>query len=137
MSALLIVSSGASAFNAAPPSTVAQTTATRSAVNMAESWKKKVPAAAAFPTLSLDHTALIRGCHNIIYVVRAQVVVTGLGTFTSLGNDPDTFFNNLLDGKCGIGPVTRFDTADSVVKIASEVKDFDVSKYWDMKDAKR
>ena len=46
MSALLIVSSGASAFNAAPPSTVAQTTATRSAVNMAESWKKKVPAAA-------------------------------------------------------------------------------------------
>ena len=88
---------------------------------------------ASFKTwVGLPHPRLL---HEL--VARTQVVVTGLGTFTSLGNDPDTFFDNLLDGKCGIGPVTRFDTEDSVVKIASEVKDFDVSKYWDMKDAKR
>ena len=68
---------------------------------------------------------------------RLQVVVTGLGTFTSLGNDPDTFFNNLLDGKCGIGPVTRFDQELSAVKISSEVKNFDVNEYWEPKDAKR
>lgn len=37
-----------------------------------------------------------------------QVVVTGLSTFTSLGHDPHTFFDNLCEGKCGIGPVTNF-----------------------------
>lgn len=66
-----------------------------------------------------------------------QVVVTGLGTFTSLGHDADEFFNNLLEGKCGIDRVQRFDEELSAVKIASEVKDFDVSKYWAPKDAKR
>ena len=64
-------------------------------------------------------------------------MVTGLGTLTSLGNDPETFFNNLLDGKCGIDTVTRFDPDLSTIKIASEVKDFDVTQYWDPKDAKR
>jgi len=63
--------------------------------------------------------------------------VTGLGTFTSLGHDADEFFNNLLEGKCGIDRVQRFDEELSAVKIASEVKDFDVSKYWAPKDAKR
>jgi len=66
-----------------------------------------------------------------------KVVVTGLGTFTSLGHDADEFFNNLLDGKCGIGRVTRFDEDLSPIKIASEVKDFDVNEYWEPKDAKR
>ena len=64
-------------------------------------------------------------------------MVTGLGTFTSLGNDADTLFQNLLDGKSGIGPVTSFDTANSAVKIGAEVKDFDVTQFWDPKDAKR
>jgi len=68
---------------------------------------------------------------------QSQVVVTGLGTLTSLGNDPDTFFSNLLDGKCGIGPVTRFDSSNSAVKIASEVKDFNIGEFWEPKDAKR
>lgn len=63
--------------------------------------------------------------------------MTGLGTFTSLGHDADEFFNNLLDGKCGIGRVTRFDEELSSIKISSEVKDFDVTKYWEPKDAKR
>lgn len=66
-----------------------------------------------------------------------KVVVTGLGTFTSLGHDADTFFNNLLDGKSGIDRVTRFDPELSSIKISSEVKDFDVTKYWEPKDAKR
>ena len=70
-------------------------------------------------------------------LAKKKVVVTGLGTLTSLGNDPDTFFSNLLDGKCGIGPVTRFDPSNSAVKIASEVKDFDIGEFWEPKDAKR
>ena len=66
-----------------------------------------------------------------------QIVVTGLGTFTSLGKDANSLFQNLLDGKCGIGPVSGFDTEQSAVKIASEVHDFDVTEFWDPKDAKR
>lgn len=66
-----------------------------------------------------------------------QVVVTGLGTFTSLGNDVDTFFDNLIEGKCGIKTVTRFDPDLSPIKIASEVQNFDPTDYWEAKDAKR
>lgn len=68
---------------------------------------------------------------------KRKVVVTGLGTFSSLGHDAHTFFNNLLDGKCGIDRVTLFDEELAQVKIASEVKDFDVSQYWEPKSAKR
>lgn len=64
-------------------------------------------------------------------------MVTGLGTFTSLGHDAQTLFDNLLDGKCGIKEVTRFDPDLSAIKISSEVRDFDVSQYWEPKDAKR
>ena len=53
---------------------------------------------------------------------KRKVVVTGLGTFTSLGNDAETFFNNLLDGQCGIDVVSRFDPELSAVKISSEVR---------------
>jgi 3-oxoacyl-[acyl-carrier-protein] synthase II len=68
-----------------------------------------------------------------------KVVVTGLGTLTSLGHDAHTFFDNLVEGKCGIDYVTRFDAEkwDVPARIASEVKDFDVGQYWRMKDAKR
>lgn len=89
--------------------------------------------------------AWLRQQHGRAGIVKAQeanwkkkkVVVTGLGTLTSLGSNADTFFNNLLDGKCGIGPVTRFNHDLSAIKIASEVQDFDISEYWDPKDAKR
>lgn len=69
--------------------------------------------------------------------LKRKVVVTGLGTVTSLGNDAETLFDNLCDGKCGIGPVTRFDPALSSIKIASEVSNFDVTQFWEAKDAKR
>ena len=65
-------------------------------------------------------------------------MVTGLGTVSSLGHDAHTFFDRLLAGECGIGPVTRFDTEGFVTRIAAEVRDFDPSKYWaNPKDAKR
>lgn len=74
---------------------------------------------------------------NVEVRLLPQVVVTGLGTFTSLGHDAETFFNNLLEGKCGIGPVTLFDPAEAQVKIASEVRDFDVTQYWSKKESRR
>ena len=51
-----------------------------------------------------------------------RVVVTGLGLVTPLGGDVETTWKNLLAGKSGIGPITRFDATDQKAKIAGEVK---------------
>ncbi|SFP39778.1 beta-ketoacyl-ACP synthase II [Sphingomonas rubra] len=51
-----------------------------------------------------------------------RVVVTGLGLVTPLGADVETAWANILAGKSGAGPITRFDAADQVCKIACEVK---------------
>ena len=58
-----------------------------------------------------------------------RVVVTGMGAVTPIGNDVESFWQGLVSGKCGIGPVTKFDTAEFKVKVAAEVKDFDPSRY--------
>jgi 3-oxoacyl-[acyl-carrier-protein] synthase II len=62
--------------------------------------------------------------------------VTGLGMVTPIGNDPDTVWMNLKEGRSGIGPITRFDTADYPAKIAGEVRDFDPARYMDRKAAR-
>jgi 3-oxoacyl-[acyl-carrier-protein] synthase II len=51
-----------------------------------------------------------------------RVVVTGLGLVTPLGGDVETTWRNLIAGKSGIAPITRFDTTDQKAKIAGEVK---------------
>ena len=51
-----------------------------------------------------------------------RVVVTGLGLVTPLGGDVETTWQNLIAGKSGIGPITRFDTSEHKAKIAGEVK---------------
>ena len=53
-----------------------------------------------------------------------RVVVTGLGVVSSLGQQMDTFWNNLLAGQCGIDNITAFDVSQYDCKIAAEVKDF-------------
>ncbi len=54
-----------------------------------------------------------------------RAVVTGLGAVTPIGNDHPTFWNNLIAGVSGVGPITRFDASGFDVRIAAEVKDFD------------
>jgi len=66
-----------------------------------------------------------------------RVVITGFGVVTPLGNDTDTYWNNLLDGTSGIGAQTRFDSSDYPSKIAGEVKKFDLSGYVEPKEARR
>ncbi len=56
---------------------------------------------------------------------RKRVVVTGIGVITPLGQGIATFWENLLAGQCGIGPVTAYDTEGYACAIAAEVKDFD------------
>lgn len=63
-----------------------------------------------------------------------RVAVTGLGVVSPLGNDVKTFWDNIKAGKCGIGPITKFDTTDYKVKVAAEVKDFDPKEYMEKMD---
>ena len=66
-----------------------------------------------------------------------RVVITGMGAITPVGNDVKTFWESLKTGKCGIGPITRFDAGDFKVKLAAEVKDFNVEDYIDKREARR
>ena len=54
-----------------------------------------------------------------------RVVVTGLGLVTPLGGDVETSWRNLIAGKSGAGPITRFDASDQKCTIACEVKPAD------------
>ncbi|WP_028778320.1 beta-ketoacyl-ACP synthase II [Shimazuella kribbensis] len=70
-----------------------------------------------------------------------RVVVTGLGVVSPIGNDLSTFWDSLLAGKSGAGPLTRFDP-DSfptpfTTRIAAEVKDFDPLPYIDKKEVRK
>lgn len=58
-----------------------------------------------------------------------RVAITGMGVITPIGNDVATFRDSLYAGRCGIGPITRFDTADFKCKVAGEVRDFDITNY--------
>jgi 3-oxoacyl-[acyl-carrier-protein] synthase II len=66
-----------------------------------------------------------------------SVVVTGLGLITPCGNDRDTFWNAIVQGKSGIGPITLFDASDYGCRVAGEVKNFNPEDYMDKKDARR
>jgi acyl carrier protein len=54
-----------------------------------------------------------------------RVVVTGLGVVTPLGHQLDVFWNNLLNGRCGIEKISTFDASPFDTQIAGEVKQFD------------
>jgi 3-oxoacyl-[acyl-carrier-protein] synthase II len=66
-----------------------------------------------------------------------RVVVTGLGAVTPIGLTTDAFWNGLLSGTSGAGPITKFDTEGHKTKIACELKDFDPEPYMDPKQARR
>ena len=66
-----------------------------------------------------------------------RVAVTGAALVTPLGNDLATSWQALLDGKSGIGPITKFDTTGHKTTIAGEVKDFQPELYLDKKAVKR
>jgi len=70
-------------------------------------------------------------------VIMKRVVVTGLGAITPIGNDVDTLWDSLIKGKCGIGPITKFDASEYKVSLAAEVKDFDASLYMDKSEIKK
>ncbi|CAB1369376.1 beta-ketoacyl-ACP synthase II [Denitratisoma oestradiolicum] len=68
---------------------------------------------------------------------RRRVVVTGLGILSPVGNTISEAWDNIVAGKSGIGPITRFDASAFSVRIAGEVRGFDVSAYLSPKEARR
>ncbi|MDB9313603.1 beta-ketoacyl-ACP synthase II [Spirulina sp. CS-785/01] len=68
---------------------------------------------------------------------RKRVVITGLGAITPIGNDLQSYWEGLMEGRNGIGEVTRFDASKHTCRIAGEVKDFDPHLYLERKEAKR
>lgn len=58
-----------------------------------------------------------------------RVVVTGIGVVSPVGNTLEETWNNLVNGVCGIAPITLFDTTDYKAKVAGEVKNFEPRDY--------
>jgi 3-oxoacyl-[acyl-carrier-protein] synthase II len=65
------------------------------------------------------------------------VVVTGVGLVSPVGNSVPEAWDNLIAGKSGVGPITRFDASALSARIAGEVKGFDVAAYLSAKEARR
>ncbi len=70
---------------------------------------------------------------------RPRIVVTGMGVMSPLGHTTEESWESLLHGRSGIGPITRFNAEQYQFpcRIAGEVKEFDVKKYMDFKEARR
>lgn len=68
---------------------------------------------------------------------KRRVVVTGIGAVTPIGNDAETSWENAKKGVNGVAKMTRLNPDDFPVKIAAELKDFDVEKYLDKKEARK
>lgn len=66
-----------------------------------------------------------------------RVVVTGIGAVSPVGNSAEESWKAVLEGKSGIGPLTRLDSDKFPVKVAAEVKDFDIEHYISRKDARK
>jgi 3-oxoacyl-[acyl-carrier-protein] synthase II len=68
---------------------------------------------------------------------RKRVVITGMGAITPLGNSVEEYWEGLKNGKNGACLITKFDASQFATRFACEVKDFDVEKYIDKKEARR
>jgi len=66
-----------------------------------------------------------------------RVVVTGLGALTPVGNTAPEFWNGLVTGVSGAGPITRFDASKFKTQFACEVKNFDPMNFFDRKEVRK
>ncbi|WP_428260194.1 beta-ketoacyl-[acyl-carrier-protein] synthase family protein [Gallibacter sp. Marseille-QA0791] len=60
---------------------------------------------------------------------KEKLVVTGMGAITPIGCGVDKYWDSLIEGRCGVDRISRFDAENLAVKIAAEVRDFDVESY--------
>ena len=66
-----------------------------------------------------------------------RVVVTGLGAITPIGNSVEAAWDSMVNGRCGIGEITYFDTTDYKAKLDAEVKDFNARDWMEKADTLR
>jgi 3-oxoacyl-[acyl-carrier-protein] synthase II len=66
-----------------------------------------------------------------------RVVITGMGALTPIGNDLNSFWNALKNGVSGAGPITKFDTSLFKTKFACELKGYDPSAHFDVKEVRK
>lgn len=66
-----------------------------------------------------------------------RVVITGMGAITPLGNNVNDYWNGLINGVSGAGPITRFDPSKFKTRFACEVKGFDPLNYVDKKEVRK
>jgi 3-oxoacyl-[acyl-carrier-protein] synthase II len=66
-----------------------------------------------------------------------RVVITGMGVVTSLGFGIESFWQNLIAGKSGVGPITSFDTRAFATRFAAEIRDFRPEEFMERKEARR
>ncbi|MDA0189567.1 MAG: beta-ketoacyl-ACP synthase II [Proteobacteria bacterium] len=70
-------------------------------------------------------------------MTRRRVVITGLGIVSPVGNSVEDAWQNILAGRSGIDRITRFDVSSFPVRIAGEVRNFDIGQYLSPKEARR
>lgn len=66
-----------------------------------------------------------------------RVVITGIGAITPIGNTVEEYWEGLKNGVSGAGPITLFDASKFKTKFACEIKNFEVEKYMDKKEARK
>ncbi len=69
--------------------------------------------------------------------MRKRVVVTGLGAVSPLGNDVNSTWDGIVNGRSGVAPVTKFDASGYRARIAAEARGFDPSAHFEAKDLRR
>ena len=65
-----------------------------------------------------------------------RVAITGIGLLTPVGNNADSSWQSLINGKSGVGLITQFDTSAYATKIGAEVKGFDAAQWMDKREVK-
>ena len=70
-------------------------------------------------------------------MAKRRIVVTGMGVVSCFGNDVDHFYDQLLAGKSGVGPIESFPCADFTTRFGGTIRNFDVGNYIDKKQARR
>ncbi len=66
-----------------------------------------------------------------------RVVVTGLGALTPIGNNVPEYWESLINGVSGAGPITRFDASKFKTRLACELKNFDIGAFFDRKESRK
>ena len=72
--------------------------------------------------------------YGTVRMSERRVVVTGYGVQSCVGCDVPTFWDSLVNGRCGLGRITFFDPQEFRTQIAGEIRDFDPEKYMTVKE---